>query len=800
MGGEASVWNPRTVLNLSADTKRVEQRFTASAGQTLFTITAFTYAVGTGSLAVYQKDVNDTSDSGAGLLAEGVNWSENTSSTFSLSKPCEAGDTVIAVGYVAITAAADVRDTDIFVANYQALRDYAGVETTLWAQGKTTAGDGGEYMFTLRTGEAPGFFVDDGYEIIVPTGGDGSSAWTCKKPTKRFTTVANFQAARKLIAGDYITIDARAGGKFLLSNSGVANGWNVIYHTNSGLYATLQDGGVFIPKEWGCVGDGVADDKLPMQAGLDTGYPIVDDGTGLYRHTGTLTVPAPTASTFQHFGIIGKLRLAPSGAFTALSFDATLAASTTLSASTRVGRESITVTSGTGISTGDILVIESNKVWPYSSGIYGECNMVGGISGTTVTVATPVLCEYIIPTDTVTVKAYKPKTVTIDRLEIVGASLGIAGSGIDLYGVANCDIGRVRAENFGYTGVSLNACYNVLITPTAINCYLSGYGYGVQTTGCTHVQINGGVSYKSRHGVDFSGNYPSHLCSVVGMTVVGHPNEGSCLGSHGPASNCSYIGNTTSNSPIGFQCRGPNSVVLNNVSYGHDTFAYFNAPGFMCEGNRSPKQTTTVSSAPDGNFGYFIEIGNNAVSDFFTAHSIQQNTIKNNNVAILTEFIRFSSGVTTARNLDILNNTALIQNNSGGTNTAFISAVSALTTDAGTVRDEGNTIISVTGTYQRYRNFTLTNADTVTNTAACSLTTKQSNLVTTGAAVPTLADGYEGQEKVIYFKTDGGNAVLTPTNLHNGTTITFANVGESATLLFTDGGWLVKCLQGAVLA
>ena len=55
----------------------------------------------------------------------------------------------------------------------------------------------------------------------------------------------------------------------------------------------------------------------------------------------------------------------------------------------------------------------------------------------------------------------------------------------------------------------------------------------------------------------------------------------------------------------------------------------------------------------------------------------------------------------------------------------------------------------------------------------------------------TLADGaYVGQLKKIKLITDGGgDAVLTPTNLGGGTTITFADVGDYALLLWDGTDW-----------
>jgi hypothetical protein len=84
---------------------------------------------------------------------------------------------------------------------------------------------------------------------------------------------------------------------------------------------------------------------------------------------------------------------------------------------------------------------------------------------------------------------------------------------------------------------------------------------------------------------------------------------------------------------------------------------------------------------------------------------------------------------------------------------------------------------------------------------AISLATTTTKFTSTGVAQAlTLANGTTGQIKTIVHFVDGGSGVLTPTNLGNGTTITFTNVGDSCILQFVDTDWWVLSLQGAVLA
>ena len=75
---------------------------------------------------------------------------------------------------------------------------------------------------------------------------------------------------------------------------------------------------------------------------------------------------------------------------------------------------------------------------------------------------------------------------------------------------------------------------------------------------------------------------------------------------------------------------------------------------------------------------------------------------------------------------------------------------------------------------------------------ALSLVTRVSQFNTTlGAATATLADGEEGQLKILEMIVNGGAMIVTPANLFNGTTITFNNVGDAAALLFINGAWHV---------
>ena len=84
---------------------------------------------------------------------------------------------------------------------------------------------------------------------------------------------------------------------------------------------------------------------------------------------------------------------------------------------------------------------------------------------------------------------------------------------------------------------------------------------------------------------------------------------------------------------------------------------------------------------------------------------------------------------------------------------------------------------------------------------AVDITNTLTSLTTTGASQAlTLADGAVGQMKIITHTVDGGSAILTPTTKIGFSTITFTNVGDSVTLVYTAAGWAVVGSKGVTIA
>lgn len=119
----------------------------------------------------------------------------------------------------------------------------------------------------------------------------------------------------------------------------------------------------------------------------------------------------------------------------------------------------------------------------------------------------------------------------------------------------------------------------------------------------------------------------------------------------------------------------------------------------------------------------------------------------------------------------------------------------AVWVDAGAVRFDGNFLASGT--------IVEDGTTTSSGAGAVGITGSIHEITTTGTGdALTLANGTEGQRLSIIYVAEGAGtdtAVLTPTSMGGGTTVTFSVVGQRADGVFTNGKWYFIA-QGAVIA
>ena len=87
----------------------------------------------------------------------------------------------------------------------------------------------------------------------------------------------------------------------------------------------------------------------------------------------------------------------------------------------------------------------------------------------------------------------------------------------------------------------------------------------------------------------------------------------------------------------------------------------------------------------------------------------------------------------------------------------------------------------------------------ITAAGAVSITTTLSTIASAGVIALTLADGIQGQIKIIVAiaATSSYVATLTPATMNDGTTLAFADAGDSAILMWIGAsGWQVISMAG----
>jgi len=91
--------------------------------------------------------------------------------------------------------------------------------------------------------------------------------------------------------------------------------------------------------------------------------------------------------------------------------------------------------------------------------------------------------------------------------------------------------------------------------------------------------------------------------------------------------------------------------------------------------------------------------------------------------------------------------------------------------------------------------------DSISGAGVISRSTSLTAITTTGADALTIGDGLAGgQIKVMVMVADGGDGTLTPDNATGFSTATFNDVGDSLTLVWGGGGWIIVANNGCTIA
>ena len=303
-----------------------------------------------------------------------------------------------------------------------------------------------------------------------------------------------------------------------------------------------------------------------------------------------------------------------------------------------------------------------------------------------------------------------------------------------------------------------------------------------------------------------SNGYPSvaTLTAGTGMTITN--GAGSITLAASMSSAGSDIDLNTYN--INMDAAAGNSFLSGD---GTDEGITVDANGRVIVGDTTPTiLSTSAQLSLQGGSGTAIEIGN---TNTYKAYTIKvRNATSGAGAALSLSGADGGSGNTAGGAINVISGTGSGSGTGGDTN-VFGGAGGG----SGAGGAINLTTYSGSGSGTAVKGLHITNAQTVeisngflrysqtpqtlTGAGAVDITSQITHFTDTGTNALTLADGANGQTKIIcQIATAGGAGTLTPSNLAGGTNITFNAVGENAQLLFTNSSWHVIGISGATIA
>lgn len=336
------------------------------------------------------------------------------------------------------------------------------------------------------------------------------------------------------------------------------------------LTSRLQDRVSF--KDFGAVGDGVADDTAEVLLALNSGARVIDGGGSTYKLTSNLT---PTSQDIVIQNATFDISTITTGG-SAINFVGTQAPGALLSANTLIGSNIIAVGSTAGFVADDYAWLTSNTIFDVGTNVVlGQIVKIKSVdSGTQLTLYEDVLYDFTTAASASIARLTPKKNITLRAVNFIGAGTGIQ-TAVDFQRCVDVLIDDCSFDYVDFVSIVFDRCVNATVTNTSMRYARSvGLSYGISIgNGCYNVKIANCYGEDQRHMVTVGDNDGVNLfVSVTNCHAASQRDAG--LDSHPAGDFILFDGNTielVGAQSDGIICQGLNAVISNNIIVGNVT-------------------------------------------------------------------------------------------------------------------------------------------------------------------------------------------------------------------------------------
>lgn len=329
----------------------------------------------------------------------------------------------------------------------------------------------------------------------------------------------------------------------------------------------LQD--VVSVKDFGAVGDGVADDTAAIQAALAASVnKILFFNYGTYKITAPIVQKAATGQSISiqaDRGTVIDASALGSGT-TALTLGGTLGTAAPLGTNLTQGATTVTLP-GTW-ATGDIYRITSTDLWSFQRNQYikGELGKIVSTVGGVLVIDGVLADSYSSATSTVS-KVNSPtvciSNLTLKRTDTDNTTTQVRGLVVEY--ATDVTLSSVETHYFNSAGISLIECYGACVDSCGAqgnSVVGQGTDYGLVVQSSCHTIVDGGTWSTGRHAITHGGTFPTRYCITRSAKLSTTGTETSAWDAHGNSEycvveNCTILG--------GVYLDGINNACRNNL-------------------------------------------------------------------------------------------------------------------------------------------------------------------------------------------------------------------------------------------